>query len=272
VPRKALGQHFLHDPKLLDAIVQAAGVTGEDRVLEVGTGPGTFTRALALRAREVLSVEIDVRLAAFALSELADLPNVRVLVADALSGSELGQDLAPALAALGPFLWVANLPYKIAATLILAVCESNFPWRSAALTVQEEVAERITASPGSAAYGPLTVLLAHWAAAEKGLKIPPGAFWPAPAVDSRLLHLVPTPALGPREDYGRFRGWVKLLFAQRRKQVQKTLRRALGEAAAEEALAAGGWDPKMRPEDLSPADYLRLARLFPPPGRAVKDR
>ncbi|MBI4605959.1 MAG: ribosomal RNA small subunit methyltransferase A [Planctomycetes bacterium] len=264
LPRKALGQHFLHDPRLLAALAEEAGVTAEDRVLEVGTGPGTLTRELALRAASVLTVEVDPRMVDFAREELRGLQNVAFHVGDVLERpGRLSRAVVDLLRPLEPFLWVSNLPYGIATTLIVRICESGLAWRRASLLIQSEVAERIVAAPGSGAYGPLSLLVAYWARPRLGRKVPAGAFWPPPEVASRVLHLERSEPMGPRALYAPYRAWVQSLFQARRKQVGGLFRKALGPEGASRALAATGWSPSTRPEDLGPADFLRLAGLYP---------
>jgi 16S rRNA (adenine1518-N6/adenine1519-N6)-dimethyltransferase len=262
-PRKQLGQHYLHDPKLLSAIVSAAGVEPGDSVLEVGTGPGTLTREIAKRAAKVLTVEVDPVLLSFARAELSGFGNIRFLQADALEGARLAPELERAVADIEPFLWISNLPYGIAATLIVLVCESGLRWSRAALTVQEEVARRMAAGPGDSAYGPTSALIAYAASARLGKRIPPGAFWPPPEVTSRVLLLERRSPLGPPAVYPAYRAWVKSLFAARRKQIGGLLRDALGDDASASVLAERGWKASMRPDRLSPSDFLFLAERHP---------
>jgi 16S rRNA (adenine1518-N6/adenine1519-N6)-dimethyltransferase len=268
LPRKALGQHFLHDPKLLASLAQDAGVGPRDRVLEIGTGPGTLTRELALRAESVLSVDIDTAMLDFAARELKDFQNITFLPLDAVEkgqrkGLRVRESLMRALEPLGPFLWVSNLPYGIATPLIVLFCESSLPWSRALLLVQAEVAERMSASAGEKAYGPVSALVAYWAKARAGRKIPPGAFWPPPKVNSRVLHLERSAPLGAPEEYEAYRAWVKRLFSSRRKQLQRLLRDTLGPSSARRLIEAHGWSPSTRPENLAPRDFLLLAREFP---------
>jgi 16S rRNA (adenine1518-N6/adenine1519-N6)-dimethyltransferase len=268
-PRKQLGQHFLHDPRLLSAIVSAAGVEAGDRVLEVGTGPGTLTREIARRAAEVVTVEVDPAMVAFARSELRGFENIRFVEANALDGKgRLAPELERIAASIEPFLWVSNLPYGLAATLIVLLCESSLRWTRGALTVQDEVARRIAAGPGDAEYGPTSALVAYRASARLGKRIAPGAFWPPPEVTSRVLHLERKNPLGPPDLYAAYRAWVKRLFATRRKQIGGMLREALGDDAAARAMAQGGWKPSMRPDSLAPRDFLLLAERYPPDGGA----
>lgn len=268
-PRKSLGQHFLHDRSILEEIVAAADVGPEDRVLEVGTGPGLLTRQLAVRAQRVLTVEVDRRMMEFAGRELRDLPNIDFLEGDVLEGrTRLRGEVVAALRGLEPFLWVSNLPYGLATTLIVLLCESGLRWTRAALTVQEEVAERILAGAGDAAYGPVSALVAYWADARRGRRIVPGSFWPPPRVHSRVLVLERRGPLGKVNEYPGFRHWVKALFPRRRKQIRRILRDILGREQATEVLAQTGWRPEARPEDLEPGDFLLLARSLPPAGDA----
>ena len=236
----------------------------EDRVLEVGTGPGTLTRRLSARAREVLTVEVDARILEFARSELSGCPNVRFLLADILDRhGGLAPRAREILESMAPFVWVSNLPYGIATTLIVAVLESGLRWLRAAVTVQSEVADRVVAGPGDPAYGPLTLLVAYWAVARGGRRILPGSFSPPPRVDSRVLLLAPREPIGRAEEYPAYRDWVKCLFVHRRKQLRHILTRLLGGPAAGDLLALVGRDPATRPESLSPEEVLRLSRARP---------
>ncbi|MGQ9590468.1 MAG: 16S rRNA (adenine(1518)-N(6)/adenine(1519)-N(6))-dimethyltransferase RsmA [Planctomycetota bacterium] len=261
LPKKRFGQHFLLDPRILAGLVSEARLGPGDRAFEVGTGPGVLTRFLAERASEVFTVEVDARMLEFARAELADLPNVRFLRADALArGGRWNPEVEAVLAAWGPFAWVSNLPYGIASTAIVALLESGLDWTRAVLTVQSEVADRLLARPGETSYGPLTLLVAFWASVRGGRRIRAGAFWPPPKVESRVVVLEPRPPPGTREEYARYREWVRKLFTRRRKQLAKLLRDALGETAAREIIARSGWRRDARPESLDVGDFLALAR------------
>ena len=263
-PRRSLGQNFLHDPQLLAGIVDVAEIEPDEAVFEVGTGPGTLTRPLADRARAVLSVEIDERLADFARAELSELSNVEVWCGDVLkSKSEIEPEVVSRLRELGPFRWVANLPYHVATPLILSFLREQFPWRRAVLTLQAEVAERLVAGPGGAAYGGASILVGFWARGTILRRIGAGTFWPRPKVESAVLSLEPRDPPLPPELFDGVESWVRFLFQSRRKQLQWLLRRRLGAQGAAEALERGRWDPTLRPEDLGLADALMLARYFP---------
>jgi 16S rRNA (adenine1518-N6/adenine1519-N6)-dimethyltransferase len=263
-PRKGLGQHFLHDPKILAEIAEAGRLEPGDAVLEVGTGPGTLTRQLAARAGRVLTVEVDREMLEFARGEIGGDPKVRILEMDALDGKgRLNPALRTELEALGPFKLVANLPYAIATPLILEIFAGDLPIRLAAVTVQRELAARLGAPAGSRDYSPATVLLAFWARAEPVRTLPPGAFWPPPAVTSEVLRIVPraTP-LGDRSVYPAYSAWAHRLLGHRRKQVGGLLRGWLGREGAAEALGRLGLDGRERPDRIQPEGFLDLAGTF----------
>lgn len=277
LPKKALGQHFLHDPGLLRAIVESAELPLGSRVLEIGMGPATLTREIARVADSVLTVEVDTRMAAFAHAELRGVDNVETLISDALDGrGELHPDLLAKLETGGPFYWISNLPYAVGTPLILAITSSDLPWRRAVLTVQREVAERLCSGPvvsggkkarstAREAYGPLSLLVACRARAEILRTVPPGAFSPPPRVESAIVLLEPleTPPVRTSAELEPFRAWVHALFRGRRKQIGGLLRERLGADGATAALARGGWSQKLRPENLALDDFLLLAREFP---------
>ena len=148
--RRSLGQHFLTDPRLLEAMARAAQITGRDRVLEVGTGPGTLTRVLAERAGEVVSLEVDRRFVEFAGKELAEFGNVRILCQDILDGKgKLVPEVIGQLGDLTQLKLVANLPYQIATPLLLNLFAPALCLPLGVVTVQKEVADRLGAAPGS---------------------------------------------------------------------------------------------------------------------------
>lgn len=280
-PRKSLGQHFLHDPRILSALAESSGLSTESNVLEIGTGPGTLTRELASRSASVLTIEIDKKMGAFAAVELEDFDNVEILQLDALDGKrKLHPILFDRLIELGEFTWVSNLPYKISTTVMIALLEAGVSWRRAVLTVQNEVAERICAPPvvqgkgrrvgsksqQSIGYGPASLLVGYWASARYLKKISPGSFWPPPKVDSAVILLEPRHEVVTVEierDYVSFSRWVQILFQQRRKQLGGSLRNILGQDEANKALTLRGLEATLRPENLELEDFRFLARVFP---------
>lgn len=256
--RKDLGQHFLTDPRLLARIADASGAGAGDIVLEVGPGPGGLTRALLDTGAAVLAIERDPRLGSTLVREFASRDFVLV------EGDALALDW-PAL--VGPWTgeglrWMVagNIPYYITSPLLEKALSPPLP---AAVTylVQREVADRLAALPGTKQYGALTVGIQAVAEVEVPMRVGKGAFTPPPKVDSALVRLVPRaePLVAP----GRVAALRRLtvdLFSYRRKRMQRALREARGLTAEESAalLARAGIDPDLRPEALSPADFVRL--------------
>jgi 16S rRNA (adenine1518-N6/adenine1519-N6)-dimethyltransferase len=254
---KGIGQHFLTDRSALAAIVEAAGLSADDDVLEIGPGPGVLTAALAGRARSVTAVEIDERMVAVLRDTVGDRDNVRVIRADAL---------AVDLFALGPrppTRIVANLPYQITSPLLMKFLEDPRRPPLIVVLVQEEVARRIVARPSDAKErGFLSVFVQSFAEPRIVRRVPARSFRPPPKVDSAVvvLRTRAAPAFAPL-DQSRFLALVSDAFRHRRKQ----LRGALGFEAgvtkerAEGALRAAGIDPARRPEELSLDEWVALA-------------
>ncbi|MCI0341902.1 MAG: 16S rRNA (adenine(1518)-N(6)/adenine(1519)-N(6))-dimethyltransferase RsmA [Planctomycetales bacterium] len=274
-PRKPLGQHFLSDPRILDSIADAAGLGPGEVALEIGPGTGLLTRRLAGRAGRVVAVELDRALAEGCRIALGDLGDrVEVVAADALDGR--GRFSRPLRAALdrargpGPRPWrlVANLPYGAASQAIVAALEHPEPPEAVVVTIQREMADRLRAAPGSAAYGALTVRVALLADVEVLRHLAPGAFWPPPKVRSSVVRLRPRP--GAREAVASaplMDRVLRALFDYRRKRADRALEVAglATRAAAAAALAAAGAPAGARGERLQPETILALARALPPP-------
>ncbi len=255
-PHRSRGQNFLVDERLAVKLVGLAGVEPGDTVIEVGTGLGLLTRALAERAARVVSIEIDAGLVR-ALREDACLPaNVELVHGDALE-----IDLAAcAAAAPGPVRVVANLPYAVATPLLRRLLDLRAALTGWSVMVQREVAERVAAGSGGPDYGSLAVLHAWCVDVEKGLDLHPRCFHPVPRVFSRFLRITPRPGegLSPGE-LARLEPWLRGAFAHRR----KTLRAALRIAGAPEPaplLAELGLAEHARPAELAPDAWLQLAR------------
>jgi 16S rRNA (adenine1518-N6/adenine1519-N6)-dimethyltransferase len=239
-PRKRFGQHFLHDPGVIRRIVDAIAPAPEDAIVEIGPGEGALTRPLLARTRHVEVVEIDRDLAAALAAE-----GVRVHVADALA---FDFSVFPRGVRI-----VGNLPYNISTPLLFHLARHAERVRDLHFMLQREVVERMVAQPSTPEYGRLSVMLQTRFRMEKLFRVAPGAFRPPPKVESAVVRLVPlgTP-LGCDEKV--FEKVVREAFSARR----KTLRNALPLEA--EAYAHLGIDPKLRPENLSPPDYVRIAR------------
>ncbi len=256
-PKKSLGQNFLADPSALERIIQAAEIAPGDSVLEVGPGLGSLTRYLAAAARRVVAVELDGSLLAPLEQVLAGAPNVEIIQGDIL-------DLDPAELIDEPgFLVVANIPYYITSTLIRHLLEARQKPRRLVLTVQREVAGRITAGPGDLSLLALSVQV--YGKPAIAARIPAGAFYPAPKVDSSVVRvdLYPEPLI-PAGALDAFFRLAKAGFGQKRKTLRNALAAGLswpGQQAAE-LLQAAGIDPMRRAETLQLDEWRRLTGLF----------
>jgi 16S rRNA (adenine1518-N6/adenine1519-N6)-dimethyltransferase len=244
-----LGQNFLADPNLLDAIVRDAELGPADVVLEVGAGEGVLTERLAAVAAHVHTVEIDRRLEP-ALAPLAKLPSVSLHWGDAM-------DLDLAKFEPVPSAMVANLPYAVATPLILRTIERLPSLMSWTVMVQREIADRLRAAPGSRTYGSPSVLVQLACNVELVRKVDPAVFRPRPRVDSAILRLRRT---GPAADPAT-RDLVRAAFAHRRKSLARSLehREAGSLAAARVALAELGLAADARAEALAPEQFAALS-------------
>ncbi len=251
--RRSLGQHFLLDPALAARIVRAAGTLAGRHVIEIGAGPGGLTRALlASEAESILAIEVDPR-AVGALEELAAYAQgrLRILAADARA-----LDLAALVPP--PRQIIANLPYNIGTSLLIGWLHQADAFEQMTLMFQEEVAQRITAAPNSAAYGRLSVLAQFLCDARLVLRLSPQAFVPPPKVSSAVVQLRPRrpfPDTRLREGLERL---TAAAFGQRRKMLRRTLAPIGGEAL----LARAGISGERRAESLSVAEFVQLAALL----------
>jgi 16S rRNA (adenine1518-N6/adenine1519-N6)-dimethyltransferase len=252
--RKSLGQNFLLDLNLTGRIARAAGPLQDVTVVEVGPGPGGLTRALIAEGARVIAIERDERAVA-ALAELAAHYPDRLTV---ISGDALSFDARAHVQ--GPARIVANLPYNIATALLVAwlTVEPWPPWYDRlVLMFQREVAERIVATPGSKAYGRLSVL-AGWRTQAKILfDIAPSAFVPPPKVTSSLVQLVPRAVPLPC-DRAALERVTAAAFGQRRKMLRQSLKSLGTDPLA--LLEAAGLDPTARAEDIAVDGFVALAR------------
>jgi 16S rRNA (adenine1518-N6/adenine1519-N6)-dimethyltransferase len=266
-PRKSLGQHFLTDRRILARIAEAAELTPQETVIEIGAGTGTLTTELASRCRLVIAVEKDPRLVERLRQSAAATParsHVQVVAADFLRPGVHWEDFRDSAGLTVPPKFVGNIPYALTTPIIEAVLRQRPPL--VVLLVQEEVAARVVAAPGSRTYGGLSVGVGAVAHAEKVFSVRPGAFVPAPAVRSAVLRLRlrPEPLL-PWERLVAFRRFVTACFGRRRKQLHNVLRGGAGWPVATVAavLERLGLDPRARPETLSPEDFVRLFEAQP---------
>ena len=253
-PRKALGQHFLVAPGVLRRIVDAAEVTPDDLVVEVGPGLGHLTDALAQQAGRVVALELDGDLAAALERAFADRSNVRIVQADALTA-----DLAQVAPPGHPYAVVANLPYYAATALVRRFLEAPHKPDRLVVMVQREVAQGMVAPPGR--LGLLGVGVRYYGAPRIVGYVRPGSFHPPPKVTSAIVRIDvhPTPPVRV-ESEERFFALVRAGFAAPRKQLRGGLSHALGVPPdeAERALRAAGVDPKRRAETLTLEEWAAL--------------
>src|SRR5581483_4059053 len=236
-PRKRFGQHFLHDPRVLARIVDAIAPQPGDVLVEIGPGEGALTRPLLERAQALHAIEVDRDLAA----RLRELPGLTLHEGDALAF-----DFARLPAGMR---LVGNLPYNISTPLLFQLARYADRVRDMHFMLQLEVVERMVAAPSTSDYGRLSVALQARFAMEKLFTVSRGAFRPPPKVESAVVRLTPLRAmLAIDEDL------LRRAFSARRKQLRNALPGV--------DLAAAGIDARLRPENLSPADYARLSALI----------
>lgn len=250
-PRKRFGQHFLTDPGVIDAIVQAINPRKDDIVVEIGPGRGAITGLLAANAGHLHCVELDRDLAAQLRRRYSDVDNVTIHEADALAFDfgGLGESLRV----------VGNLPYNISTPLLFRLLEQRACIADMHFMLQKEVVHRMAAAPGSKAYGRLGIMLGCHLDIEALFDVDPRCFEPPPKVTSAVVRLRPLPPgrfeIDDEEILGRT---VATAFSQRR----KTLRNALKSLVDESELAELGIDATARPETLAIADYVALANYL----------
>jgi 16S rRNA (adenine1518-N6/adenine1519-N6)-dimethyltransferase len=249
-PSRALGQNFVADPNTVRRIARLAEVGVGDRVVEIGPGLGSLTLALAETGASVTAVELD-RYLLPVLREVVEPVGVRVVTGDARS---LDWD---AVLGPGPWVLVANLPYNVAATLVLDLLAGVPAIERMLVMVQREVGDRLAARPGSRSYGIPSVKLAYWAEAEVVGRVPPTVFVPEPRVESALVRIRrrPPPPEAAAVDRERLFRVVEAGFGQRRKM----LRRSLAGLVDADAFARAGVRPEARAEELDLGAWSRLA-------------
>ena len=247
--KKRYGQHFLSDRNILQRIVQLAGITPADTVVEIGPGAGTLTRELATAARRVVAVEVDTDL----IQKLrASMPaNVEIIEADALE-TNLSQLVSD------PYHLVGNLPYNVATPLLKQFIASRDHILDVTIMLQKEVAERVRAHPGSKDYGPLSLLVQYYATPVWGFTVAPGAFTPRPKVDSAVIRLEWKRGVPDARDFTDF---VHRAFGSRRKKLMNNLLTICATRSREQissALQTAGLSSDARAETLSLEQFLRV--------------
>jgi 16S rRNA (adenine1518-N6/adenine1519-N6)-dimethyltransferase len=249
--KKALGQHFLSDPRILARIAEALAPPAGETVLEIGPGRGDLTAALVSRVTRLVAIEKDRDLIP---GLRAQFPAVELIEGDAL---ELDWHT---IAGSGSFSIIGNIPYYITSPLIDKALSPPRP-RTIVFLVQKEVADRVAAPPGGPEYGALSVGVQAVARVERLFKVPSGAFHPPPRVDSAVLRLTPmADPLIPDADVPGFRRMVVGLFGFRRKQLLRGLRELTGRPAEEvgDWLGAARIEPSRRPQSVQPEAFVTL--------------
>jgi 16S rRNA (adenine1518-N6/adenine1519-N6)-dimethyltransferase len=255
-PKKRFGQHFLTSPSVLNDILRLAEVMPEDTVLEIGAGTGALTAALAERARQVLTLEIDRDLIVPLRQRFAGQPHVQIIHADALRFDFAQLE--------GTCKVVANLPYGSATAILVRLLEHRSHIRRAVVMLQREVAARLCAKPGTKAYGSLTLMVQWHATVSKGFNVPPAAFSPPPKVNSTVVNITPRlePPLAVCDEVLLFRV-IRGAFAQRRKTLLNALEAAfcpqVEASCLVQTLRAADVDARRRGETLTLAEFARLA-------------
>ena len=263
--QKKFGQNFLIDTRVLDKIINAAGLTKEDMVLEIGPGIGTMTQYLAEAAREVVAVEIDNNLIPILRETLKDYENVTIINNDILKVDI--KELAESHNGNRPIKVVANLPYYITTPIIMGLFESNVPIDNITVMVQKEVAERMQAKPGTKDYGALSLAVQYYAEPYIVANVPPNCFIPRPNVGSAVIRLTrhQDPPVQVK-DAGLMFTLIRASFNQRRKTLQNGLYNSPELFYTKEQIAWAieelGVSAQIRGEALTLEQFGRLSDIF----------
>ncbi|MFD2671552.1 16S rRNA (adenine(1518)-N(6)/adenine(1519)-N(6))-dimethyltransferase RsmA [Marinicrinis sediminis] len=266
--KKSLGQNFLMDQNILRNIVAAAELTQEKAALEIGPGIGALTEVLAQKAGKVVALEIDQRLLPILGQTLAPYPQAKVLHQDVLK-ADLHQLFREEFATWGKVSVVANLPYYITTPIIMKLLEAKLPLEHIVVMLQKEVAERMTAKPGSKNYGSLSIAIQYYCETELVATVPKTVFVPQPNVDSAVMKLTMRNAPAVEvSDVDLYFEVVQSSFAQRRKTIANNLaQRFFGKDNKEQLLAileSSGIEPSRRGETLTMEEFAGLTEQLKP--------
>lgn len=257
---KGLGQNFITDKNLLAAIAADSGLTKDDVAVEVGTGAGTLTRALASVAKKVISFEVDASLTPVLELSLRGIDNAEVVFKDVLKMNDAQfEEIVDS-----PFRLVANLPYYITTPLIMRFLESGLNAKSLTVMVQKEVADRLVAEVGSADYSAVTLAVQMAGSAKITRTVSRNMFYPAPNVDSAVVHIEVDRHKLDGEDAPLVHKLVRSAFAMRRKTLANNLAVAfdISKAEATSRIESAGFAPLIRGEALSLDDFVKLSHFF----------
>jgi 16S rRNA (adenine1518-N6/adenine1519-N6)-dimethyltransferase len=268
--RKKFGQNFLLDAHVLERIIAAADLSGDDLAIEIGPGIGTLTQYLCYYAGKVEAIEIDSRLLPILEDTLSDWDNAEVIRGDVME-MDLAALIAEKRGDLSGVRIVANLPYYITTPVLMKILEGELPVNSVTVMVQEEVADRMRAKPGTDNFGAFSLAVQYYAVPQVAAHVPPNCFTPRPNVGSAVITLTPIPKedrVPVRDPVFLFRV-IRASFEQRRKTLVNSLRGAAGlrrkdgkpftREEIEEALALCGIPAGVRGEKLSLEEFARLS-------------
>jgi 16S rRNA (adenine1518-N6/adenine1519-N6)-dimethyltransferase len=271
-PNKHFGQHFLIDLNLMRVLIDSAGIGGDDIVLEVGCGTSSLTEGLAEQAGYCIAVEVDDTLAKIAQEQLAEKDNVVVINTDILeskhtiSGTVINAIEQVRIKHAGRLMLVANLPYNVACPVMLNLVTGPTVVDEMFVTVQKQVAERMTAKPGSGDYGTLSIFLSATGEVKTERILKPTVFWPQPQVESAMVSFVRNQEKVSRiKNMELFGEVINLFMGHRRKMLKACTKFASGRLAKinnwPEIFEQCFIDPTQRPEKLPPEDYIAIANL-----------
>ncbi|RDU34809.1 16S rRNA (adenine(1518)-N(6)/adenine(1519)-N(6))-dimethyltransferase [Neobacillus piezotolerans] len=267
--KKSLGQNFLIDTNILRKIVDAAGITSETGTIEIGPGIGALTEQLAKASRKTLAFEIDQRLLPILEDTLSPYPNVKVIHSDFLKADAaevIREEFTPGM----DLVVAANLPYYVTTPIIMKILEDKLPVRAIVVMLQKEVADRISAVPGSKDYGSLSIAVQYYTEAETVMIVPKTVFVPQPNVDSAVIRLnvrsKPAVTVTNEEFFFKI---TRAAFAQRRKTILNNLTSQLERGKEQKdaitaALEKAGIEPSRRGETLSLEEFARLSEALLP--------
>lgn len=267
--KKSLGQNFLIDPNILRNIVSHANLTEESGAIEVGPGIGALTEHLARAAKKVVSFEIDQRLLPVLEDTLSPYDNVKIVHSDILK-ADVVKVIEEEMPGIEDIMVVANLPYYVTTPILMKLLNDRLPIRGFVVMMQKEVADRITAKPGTKEYGSLSIAIQYYCTAEIAMVVPKTVFMPQPNVDSAVIRLIKhdkPPVTVIDEDF--LFEVTRASFAQRRKTILNNLQSGLQDGKKNKemiiaALEASGIDPTRRGETLTIEEFGRLAdTLYP---------
>ncbi len=262
--QKRFGQNFLIDTNIIEKIIEGAGITKEDTILEIGPGIGSLTQLMAEASKKVIAVEIDKKLIPVLEDTLSDYDNIRLINEDILK-----LDLHQLVKEEGitSLKVVANLPYYITTPIIMNLLEQDLPVESITVMIQKEVAERMDAEPGIKSYGSLSIAVQYYSDTEMVAMVPPGCFIPKPKVGSAVIKLTKkqNPTIKTKDEKLMFR-LIRGAFAQRRKTFINSLTNSQSMDYTKDeilmTLEKMNLDPRIRGEKLSIEDFANMTDIL----------